>query len=302
MSKVDISAVLSDVSKLYSKDKKIQRIICSGGAIKTEYRPEDCACAPEGHLLTELIGLPGIPYNKIVQVAGPPDSGKSTAAMKLMVKAQQDGVVLIVWDAEEKFDAHRFKQVGGDPEQVILVRTNEIRYGGELVRKFIHAVKKQSPEAKMLLVWDSVGGSQSRAHAEFELDSDKSAQPGQDAKENAMIMKAIVALINTYPDSIAVYLANQVYAKIGFMQKGDAASGGKKIEFHSSVIIFLKRIKTLVKQQKGVRVKEGIITRATVSKNHLSQGALSVHQKDFKITATGMVPVDGMEESEDDDE
>ena len=80
---------------------------------------------------------------------------------------------------------------------------------------------------------------------------------------------------------------NQIYAKIGFMMKGDAESGGKKIEFHSSLIIRFKRIKTLTKTVKGRVVKYGILTRAAVSKNHLSQSDTSLHQLDFEITAGG---------------
>jgi recombination protein RecA len=294
--KINVAAIVADMQKLYAKDKKVQSIIQTGADVKLDYSREDCVCAPDGHPLAELSGLPGIPFNKIVQVAGPPDSGKSTIAGELMAQAQRDGVMVILWDSEQKFDAHRFKTgFGGAPEDVLLIRTNEIRYGGELVRKFVTAVKTQDPEAKILIVWDSVGGSQSRSHAEFALDSDKSAQPGQDAKENGMVMKVLVAMINKYPDSLAVYLANQVYAKIGFMQVGDAASGGKKIEFHSSLIIFLKRIKTLTKVEKGKKVKYGIVTRATVSKNHLSQSERSVHQLDFEITAKGAQITDAVE-------
>ena len=77
------------------------------------------------------------------------------------------------------------------------------------------------------------------------------------------------------------------------MQKGDAESGGKKVEFHSSLIIQLKRIKVLTKTVKNVKVKYGIITRATVKKNHLSQGATSLHQLDFEITASGAQVTEG---------
>ena len=94
-------------------------------------------------------------------------------------------------------------------------------------------------------------------------------------------------LINKYPDSIAVVMANQVYAKIGFMQHGDKESGGKKIEFHSSLIVQLKRLKVLTKTVKGLKTKYGILTRAIVTKNHLSQSETSLHQLDFEITASG---------------
>lgn len=302
MAKINLSKIVSDMQKLYAKDKKAQAIICTGDSVKTSYGEGDVVPLPEGHPLRQLLGLPGIPYNKIIQVVGKADTGKSTFAGETMASAQKHGVQVILWDSEDKFDANRFQNFGGTPGNVLLSKTNEILKGGELVRRYITAVKEQDPKAKIFFVWDSVGGSQSRSHAEREMDSERHAQPGQDAKENGSVMKALVALINKYPDSIAVYLANQSYAKIGFMQKGDAASGGAKIEYHSSFIVFLKRVKTLTKTVKGVMTKYGIVSRATVTKNHLSQSETSIHQLDFEVTAKGAVLTDSVGSDADEDD
>lgn len=284
----DIASIAASVQKLYSKDDKSKAMITTGDTIRQTYTEADGVPVPEGHPLRELVSLPCVPYNKILQISGPPDSGKSTSSGQLMASAQKSGHLVILWDSEDKFDAHRFDtQFGGVSASVLLVKTNEILQGGEKIRKLVVAAKDKYPDAKILLVWDSVGGSQARGAAERELDSEKHGQPGQDAKENGAVMKMFVGLINKYTDSISVVLINQVYAKIGFMQMGDAESGGKKIEFHSSLIIRLKRIKTLVKTVKGRKVKYGILTRATVAKNHLSQSETSLHQLDFEITAAG---------------
>lgn len=286
--KFDIKKIVADVQKLYAKDAKSKDMITTGDTVRQDYTEADGIPVPAGNPLRELLGLPCVPFNKIVQISGPPDSGKSTSSGQLMAAAQKAGYAVILWDAEQKFDAQRFdKQFGGSAEDILLVNTNEILQGGEKVRKLAVAIKESYPEAKILIVWDSVGGSQARGAAERELDSEKHGQPGQDAKENGAVMKMVVGLINKYSDSIAMVLINQVYAKIGFMQHGDAESGGKKIEFHSSAIIRLKRIKVLTKTVKHQKVKYGILTRATVAKNHLSQGATSLHQLDFEITAAG---------------
>jgi hypothetical protein len=218
-----------------------------------------------------------------------------------MVQAQKQGIHVVLWDAEDKFDANRFRAMGGNPSDVLLIKTNEILKGGEAIRRFVSVIRDGDKDSKVLVVWDSVGGSQSRTHAERELDSEKHAQPGQDAKENGSVMKMIVALINKYPDSLSMLLVNQSYAKIGFMQKGEAAAGGSKIEYHSSFIVALKRIKTLTKQQKGETVKAGIISRATVSKNHLSPGTTSVHQLDFQVTQAGSSQIESTADEPDDE-
>lgn len=300
MSKFDINSIVADVQKLYQKDKKAQGMITTGASIRQSYTAKDGVPVPKGHPLEELVGLPCVPYNKIIQISGPPDSGKSTSSGQLMASAQKSGHLVILWDSEDKVDAKRFdSQFGGNSSELLVVKTNEILQGGEKVRKLVMTVKDKYPDAKILVVWDSVGGSQARGAAERELDSEKHGQPGQDAKENGAVMKMLVGLINKYNDSIAVVLINQVYAKIGFMQQGDAESGGKKIEFHSSLIIRLKRIKTLTKVVKGRKVKYGILTRGTVAKNHLGQAETSLHQLDFEITASGASV--STEQSEDDE-
>jgi len=295
MAKINISQIVSDMQKLYAKDKKAQSIIGTGADVKSIYTADDIIPLPESHPLRLLTGLPGIPFNKILQVAGKPDSGKSTLAAESIVAAQKAGVQVIVWDSEDKLDSARLKAMGGKPEDILLIRTNEILKGGELTRRYITAVKEQDENAKILFVWDSVGGSQSRSHAERQLDDEKHAQPGQDAKENGSVMKTLVALINKYPDSIAAYLANQTYAKIGFMAHGDAAAGGTKIEYHSSLIVMLRRVKVLTKVVKGTTMKHGIITTATVTKNHLSQNTTSIHKLTFEITAKGVSLTEDLE-------
>ena len=303
MSKVNVSKIISDMQKLYAKDKKVQSIICTGDKVKTNYTADDVVPLPGSHPLSSLLGLPGLPFNKIVQVVGRPDSGKSTWAAEAAVAAQKAGIQVIYTDSEDKYDGARFKAMGGDPETVLMIKSNEILKAGELARKYIMAVKEQDKDAKILWIVDSVGASQSRSHAERELDSERHQQPGQDAKENSSLMKMTVALMNKYPDSISVYLVNQSYAKIGFMMKGDAAAGGTKIEYHSSFIVMLKRLKTLTKTVKGVVVKTGIVSRATVTKNHLSQGQNSVHKLDFVVMSNGSGLLEGeVESNEDGDE
>ncbi len=302
MSKINVAGIVDEMRKLYSKDKKALALIGTGDSIKTDYTESDVIPLGEDHPFRQLSGLLGLPYNKIVQFAGRPDSGKSTAGLGLMVAAQKAGAQVIVWDSEDKLDMSRFKTMGGDKDQLLVAKTNEILKGGELTRRYITAVKEQDPDAKILFVWDSVGGSQSRSHAERELDSEKHAQPGQDAKEVGSVMKMLVALINKYPDTIAIYIANQTYAKIGFMQKGDAVSGGAKLEYHSSFVVMLKRIRVLTKTVKGILTKYGIITRATVVKNHLSQGKTSIHQKDFTVESGGYYMADGFQHLDGDEE
>lgn len=309
MAKAKIESKLSAVERvklLYAKNEKASASL-SSGVSKKVYTVNDGIPLDEDHIFRELTGLPCLPYNKIVQFAGKPDTGKSTLGSTMALAAQKSGHKVIYWDTEEKFDANRFEMLGGNSETVDFVRTNDIRIGGQMIKELIKAHKEDNEGCKILVVWDSVGGGVSKADAERNLaDMKKSAQPGAAAKENGDVTRHLVALMNTFRDSITVYLANQTYAKIGFMQSGDKAKGGDTIEFFSSLIVFFKRIKVLTKTENKQVRKYGIITEATVTKNHLSQSATSVHKMRFEINASGIKKSDfefkGESEEDEEDE
>lgn len=293
-------SILDRIKSLYAKDTTMQRILGNSSGAPKVYTDTDGVPLPENNPIRQMTELPCIPFNKIAQIMGKPDTGKSTTAAEIMVSAQKAGFKVIVWDAEDKLDLTRFQAIGGDPNNLYIIKTNEIRKGGQLVKDYINVIKEDSPDAKILAVWDSVGASLSRAESEQNLADEKHAQPGQQAKEAGSVVRHWVSIFNKYPDSICVLLVNQTYAKIGFMMKGDQAKGGSGIEYFSSLIIGLKRIKVLTKMEKKRKVKLGIVTRATVTKNHLSQGKTSVYQQDFVITAAGtQISNEEMQDDED---
>lgn len=291
--KLDISSIVNKAQALYGKDKVGASMLGSGDLLRRPTKPEEFVLAPEGHVWTELTGMLGLPYDSIIQIAGAYDSGKSTIAGEFMAAAQKQNVYVILGDSEKKFDKLRYdKHFGGDSSNLLIVQSTMIRKLAGGMLKYIKVIKEQDPQAKILIVHDSVGGSVSRSRAEKEIDDEGSNQPGSEAVENSDYMKHIVATMDKYPGSIALLLINQMTDKIGFGQKGQSRSGGHKISFHSSMIIEMKKIKTLTKTVNKVEVKTGIITSAKIDKNHLSQTDNSVNKMNIKVDAKGWSKTD----------
>lgn len=288
MGKVDISKIISGAQALYGKDKVGAAMLGSGTLLRRPTKPEEFVLAPEGHPWAALTGLLGLPYDSITQIAGAYDSGKSTVAGEFMASAQKQGVYVILGDSEKKFDKIRYdKHFGGDSKNLLVVQSTMIRKLAGGMLKYIKTIKEMDPDAKILLVHDSIGGSVSRSRAERDIDDEKSNQPGSEAVENSDYMKHIVATMDKYPGSIAMLLINQMTDKIGFGQKGQSRSGGHKISFHSSMIIEMKKIKTLTKVVKGVEVKTGIVSSAKIDKNHLSTTDNSMNKMNIMVDARG---------------
>lgn len=301
MPKFSAADIAKKVQGLYRPKDKSRDIIGTGRDLKRPCKPEDFVCAPEDHIWRQLTGLLGLPYDIILQIAGAPDSGKSSIAGQFMAWAQAQGVYVILWDTEKKFDRQRFeKHFGGSADDLNIVYTTIIRKGAGAVFKYIRTIKEVDPDAKILIVHDSVGGSVSRARAEREMDDEKNSQPGSEAVENSEYMRHVVATMDKFPASVAYLLINQMTQKIGPMP-GRSRSGGEKISFHSSMILEMTRIQDLTKVVKGARKKFGIISRAKVAKNHLSMTDDSIYEMRVMVTAKGWEPIGQSEEGGEDE-
>lgn len=299
MAKLSAAELAKKVQGLYNPKDKSRDIIVTGATLKRPTNPEDFVLAPETHPWRTLTGLMGLPFDIITQIAGSPDSGKSTLAGQFMAWAQEQGVYVLLWDTEKKFDKVRYEtHFKGNADELSVVATTTIRKGAGAVFKYINTIMENDPKAKILVVHDSVGGSVSRARAEREIDDEKNPQPGSEAVENSDYMRHVVAHIDKYEGRIAYLLINQMTMKIGPMP-GKSRSGGEKISFHSSMIIEMTRVQDVTKVTKGIRVKTGIISRAKIAKNHLSQSENSVHEMRISVDAKGWGNVNGSDESED---
>jgi RecA/RadA recombinase len=288
MGKLSAADIASKVQGLYKPKDKSRDIIGTGSTLKRPTKPEDFILADPEHPWCKLTGLLGLPWDIILQIAGAPDSGKSTMAGQFMAWAQKQGYYVVLWDTEKKFDKVRFKKYfGGNPDDINIVATTIIRKGAGAMFKYVRTIFSEDPNAKILLVHDSVGGSVSRTRAEREMDDEKNPQPGSEAVENSDYMRHVVATFDKYEGRIALLLINQMTQKIGGMSKGKSRTGGEKISFHSSMIIEMTRIQDITKTVNKVKVKEGIISRAKIAKNHLSQSELSVYEMRIKCTAKG---------------
>jgi RecA/RadA recombinase len=291
-SKIDISDLVAKAQGRFDKKKSnIAARMRRGDEIILSQNPEDYIGSPEiDKFWKPLTGILGIPYGRIVQIAGKPDSGKSTAAMLCMKAAQEQGTTVILWDSEGKFDSTRYRErMGGDPSEIPVAPSRNILEGVQQVVAYVKALKEMEPDQKILIVWDSVGASINSA--EDEENDDYSKQPGVTAKEVSWGIRRFNQLIEKFRDAngnytIAILCINQVYANIGSV--GFKQKGGSEIEYLSSLILEMSRKATLTKTRNKQKIKYGITTVARVKKNHLFGGDDCVAELDLVVSAGGI--------------
>jgi RecA/RadA recombinase len=308
----DINALVEKAKGRFDKKKApLTARMKTGDMIVLSTNPDDYISSPEiDKFWKPLTGLLGIAYGRIFQIAGRPDSGKSTAAMLAMKAAQNQGALVVLWDAEGKFDSVRYRErIGGDPSQIAVAPSRNILEGVQQVIAYVKAAKEMDPETKILIVWDSVGASINSA--EDEENDDYSKQPGVTAKEVSWAIRRFNQLIEKFRDedgnyTIAILCINQVYANIGSV--GFKQKGGAELEYLSSLILEMSRKATLIRTKNKQKVKYGITTVARVKKNHLFGGEDCIAELDLCVSASGIdlsneiknkVPdIDGIEEDD----
>lgn len=290
---IDINKLVKKAQESYvKKEAGLSKQLSTGTSIVRPNDDKDYVLWTGGEHWHALTHLRGIPFGRIIQISGKPDSGKSTHAMAFMKFAQDQDTLVILWDAEKKFSAKRFdEKIGGCSDNLLVVDTNNIINGSKAIAHFVNAAKEMNPNVKILIVWDSVGASLNSTEDKDDSE-DYSQQPGVTAKENAYAIRKFNKLSNKYinrttgEETIATLIVNQTYANIGSV--GQTEKGGGEIYYLSSVIIQLSRKQDLIRTRGGEKYKYGIITRAKVKKNHLFDGDECIAEMDLVVSAEGV--------------
>lgn len=291
--KIDINKLVKAAQESYSKKEAgLANQLSTGKTLVRPSEDKDFVVWTGGDHWYQLTHLRGIPFGRIIEISGKPDSGKSTHAMAFMKFAQDQGVLVILWDAEKKFSPVRFdSKIGGCSDNLLVVNTNNILNGAKAVAHLVNSAKELNPDVKILIVWDSVGASVNSTEDQDD-NEEYSKQPGVTAKENAYTIRKFNKLINKYTsretgeETIGVLVINQTYANIGSV--GQTEKGGGEIYYLSSVIVQLSRKGDLNRVKGGDKYKYGIVSRAKVKKNHLFDGDECVAELDLVVSADGI--------------
>jgi len=290
---MDIDAIVKKAQGNYSKaDKGLASQLSTGATISKPTEDKHFIKWTSNDFWQELTGIRGIPLGSVVQISGKSDSGKSTAALQFMKAAQDQDVLVILWDSEKKFSKSRFdNKMLGDSSKLLVVNNNTITKGAAMVAYYVNAAKEMNPDCKILIVWDSVGASLNSSEDKDDTE-EASKQPGISAKENSGAIHKFVKLMSKYQnretgeETIGALLINQTYANIGSV--GQVEKGGASIYYLSSIIVQLTRKGNLTRTKNGEKYKWGITSRARVVKNHLNSSDESIAELELVVSAGGI--------------
>lgn len=224
----------------------------------------------------------GLPFRKIVMIAGDSDSGKTSFSIVAIKAAQEQGTTVLYIETEGKTTKQDFTDWGVDPSNLFILQESVAEKIYDKVYKWALNRIKAFPGEKLLIVIDSIGNVLSKSDMEREL-SESSSRPGGKGKTNREGLNKIIALRTQY--DIALLIINYTYDNIG--SPGKTNAGGKAVNFFSSLTYQTSRKSWIEKTVKGQKIRIGAKVQWKLFKNHINRSNPGPKVIEFDITAEG---------------
>lgn len=280
MSKFKMADLASDIKKQFKDNPKLAKRIGVGSNL-SKLEDKDFIVMPPWW--EKCTGVKGIPFGKLIMIAGDSDSGKTSAAIEAMRAAQSQEVGVIYVETESKTTEADLKNWGVDPSSILLIQSSIAEEAFELLFAAWEGFKTSYPKSKLLIVFDSIGNVVSQRDSEINL-TEQNSQPGGKGKINRLAINKMIAKRDE--DQAAVLIINYTYDNLG--SPGKTNAGGKAVNFFSSLTFQTMRRGWVEKQVKGEKVRIGADVTWKIFKNHLDRAG--EHKKEFvlRITSEGI--------------
>tara|TARA_B100002049_G_scaffold236889_1_gene225059 strand:+ start:1072 stop:2094 length:1023 start_codon:yes stop_codon:yes gene_type:complete len=216
----------------------------------------------------------GFPLGRIVEMFGPPSSGKTAIATCAMATAQRNGGVAAFFDHERSFDVGQGVALGlnVDPGQWVYKAPKTFEESIATAMNMAKVIREKSlidPDAPIVCVFDSLASMVPQSKFNNIEDKGVAALNMSDntalARATSASFPALAQWCEQY-EMLALFL-NQARTKIGVMF-GDPTTtpGGNAPEFYASVRVKLGRSQ-LTKTVGGAKVRIGQRIGAEIIKN-----------------------------------
>ncbi|RLI54076.1 MAG: hypothetical protein DRP09_14035 [Candidatus Thorarchaeota archaeon] len=214
----------------------------------------------------ETYGVPGLPFGKLVQIAGDSDTGKTSLAITAMKAAQDQGCAVIYVETEGKTATEEMTEWGVDLDNFELIKTKITEEAFDKAFRVLEKFEKLYPDSRILFIFDSFGNTISLHDEQMDI-VNANQKVGGSAKTNRLGLGKLLAKMER--QNIAVLLVNYTYDNIG--THGKTQAGGKALKFYTVLGINAAKTGEWHPQRQGVKVKAGTFVKWTIFKNQLAK-------------------------------
>lgn len=192
-------------------------------------------------MLDLAFGRPGWPAGRVIELYGFEASGKTSLALHAISNVQKMGGIGMFIDSERTFDPIRAKTLGVDlnySDSFHRIEARSLDAGFRAIKNICKSIKDSKLDRPIVVVFDSVQGSQNEYDAEQELG--KEQRTGHEAKVIKQGMKSIIG--DVAESKVVLILINHAIETVSMMPfaKKSRAAGGHGIKLLSSARVELK--------------------------------------------------------------
>ncbi len=212
----------------------------------------------------------GIPYGKIVEIAGEESSGKSLVAYNFAYATQQLGGHVIWVDAEQSWMNSWAEINGVDPARVTIVNDTRIEYIADVVADLAIYLRSQlTHNEPILLVIDSIAATDCTDNIDAKM-VDGKAEMGGRAKALYKYFRIRSELF--YKLGVSQIYINQLRTalNVGFGKDNTTTTGGAALKFYASIRAAFYSGRSVTIKQNGKERKAGKLVTIRLIKNKVA--------------------------------
>ena len=177
----------------------------------------------------------GIPIGMITQFHGEASTAKTVFGTHILREAQEKGYYSMMVDSENAYNPKFASHLGIDPKKLIYAAPETLEDCFQVIEDTIVAIRETDKETPIVVVYDSIAVSPSKAEYEAENYEGNNMQGAVRAKSTGACLRKINPLMRKY--KVALVIINQIRNKVGVMygSPDTMAAGGKSLEYYLGV-------------------------------------------------------------------
>ena len=177
----------------------------------------------------------GIPLGMITQFHGEASTAKTVFGTHILKEAQEKGYYSMMVDSENAYNPEFATHLGIDPTKLIYAAPETLEDCFQVIEDTIIEIRKTDKETPIVVVYDSIAVSPSKAEYEAEGYEGNNMQGAIRAKSTGACLRKINPLMRKY--KVALVMINQIRNKVGVLygSPDTMAAGGKSLEYYLGV-------------------------------------------------------------------
>ena len=213
----------------------------------------------------------GLPAGRIIEFTGLEQSGKTLISAHILAETQKIGGYAIYIDTEHSFLPEYFGKVCGIDfnNNWLHIEMDDLETIFEIIEQVIIDIRSTDKDIPVTIVLDSIMG----ASTPEEISAGYGKE-GYATSKSIILSKAMRKLTNVFGREIITFVpTNQLRYNVNASMPGQdkyITSGGKAIDFHSSVKVRMQKIRTITHEDKyKIKQKIGNLVKCSIKKNRL---------------------------------